>query len=86
MKIFRVWPRPPEMSEAQYARYRLILVAGIVVWITGFGIFVFWWSALPFVLKVAMVAGLFFVSPDIDAVEQVFTSYEKYRRGARLGS
>ena len=80
MKLFRAWPRPPEMSEAQYARYRFGLVVGISVWIVGFGVFVFWWGALPLWLKATMVIVLFFVAPDIDAVEQVFTSYEKYRK------
>lgn len=81
LKLFRAWPRPPEMSPSRYAKYRLGLAVGIVVWIVGFGVFAFWWSALPLWLKVAMVIVLFFVAPDIDAVEQVFTPYGKYRQG-----
>ena len=87
MKLFRVWQKPPEMSEAQYEKYRVALIAGIVLWVICFGSFVFFWSALPFWLKGVMVAALFFVGPDIDAVEQVFTPYKKYKqeRGSKSG-
>ena len=87
MKVFRVLPRPPEMSEAQYAKYRFRLVSGITLWVICFASFVFVWGTLPFWLKAATVAALFFVGPDIDAVEQVFTPYEKYKqkRGSKSG-
>lgn len=80
MKLFRVWPRPPEMSEARYTKYRFGLVAGIVLWVVCFGGFVFFLGALPVWLRVVVVVALFFVGPDIDAVEQVFTPYKKYKR------
>ena len=80
MKLFRKWPAPPMMSETQYLRYRLRLLALILVWAACLALLIFCWGAVPFVLKAVIVIGLFFVAPDIDAVEQLLTPYAKYTK------
>ena len=78
MLLLRKWPRPPKMEAHAYRRYRVCLLALILLWLVAAVAVVFFWPQLPLVAKVAAVAVAVFITPDVGMFEQLFSSYERY--------
>ena len=76
----RNWPPPLKMDEAAYRRYRLRLALLISVWAISAVAVIFYWSALPILARVVVIFVLILVTPDLSTIEQLFTSYEGYRK------
>ena len=78
MLLRRIWPLPPKMDAAAYSRYRWRLAAILVAWLASLVGVVFFWGQLPLALKVLAVVVATLVTPDIDMIRQVFSSFNRY--------
>ncbi|WP_124616481.1 hypothetical protein [Burkholderia sp. Bp9143] len=76
--FYRAWPIPPRMSRSEYLRFRLRLLALIVVWAITCIALVIFWGRLPVLLKGLVVVLEYVFGPDLDLIENLFVSYEKY--------
>lgn len=66
------------MSRSEYFRFRLRLLALIVLWVfSGIALVVFW-GRLHVLLKCLVVVLEYVFSPGIDLIENLFVSYKKY--------
>jgi len=68
------------MDARAYVRYRVWLIGLVLIWLVAFVAIGFYWSWLPMLLKGAAVIVASVVGPDIELLEQIFTSYERYSR------
>jgi len=66
------------MSRLEYLRFRLRLLALIVVWAITCIALVIFWGRLPVLLKCLVVVLEYVFGPDLDLIENLFVSYEKY--------
>ncbi|RQR24549.1 hypothetical protein DIE23_33385 [Burkholderia sp. Bp9143] len=66
------------MSRSEYLRFRLRLLALIVVWAITCIALVIFWGRLPVLLKGLVVVLEYVFGPDLDLIENLFVSYEKY--------
>jgi hypothetical protein len=78
MLLRRTWPPPPNMDRRSYARYRLSMVLGLVVWLAAAVSIIGFWAQLHLIAKVLAVAVCVLVAPSIGCFKQVFASFERY--------
>ena len=78
--LLRQWPPPPQMSRRQYLRYRLRLLALLLVWLVFAVAVVVYWDSLILPLKAILIVIGIVMVPDISSVEKIFVSYKRYLR------
>ncbi|MFC5476007.1 hypothetical protein [Paraherbaspirillum soli] len=74
----KIWPTPPKMSRQQYLRYRLKLLAFLLIWLSILIMMMIFWETLSILLKVVFVVVEYAFFPTMGKIEQVFVSYERY--------
>lgn len=69
---------PQKMSRSQYGRYRLRLVAFILIWLSTAIALILYWGNCNILLKGGIIVLEYIFAPDFSMIEQVFVSYDRY--------